>query len=428
MNNVQGKTMGKSPNRSEQGAISREDTLVRGMVRALLKTSGFRSLVKALVDEALTLWSGKRPFKRAVSFFIRRSVNKSFAEKGAVPFAKQINEKYEGSSGYLAGTLKPEVSRFTREADFGEVQGAVEKAAGDLPALARAFGDELRNYPAKMVCLYAMAPPLANSMAAVSSEILAPLNELSPDLLVDVINSLVRELDPKETARLVNGLAELVRKIHTGSGLMGTSGSPALTGNLADLAGKALDEIDLPLLLQSRLLLEDLKEQLNDRLRDRAGGRPDLVRDMMKRRFRMAGNGVRSWSRDWDLMEDLFTDDEFGDIAAEGMGEIDPQELAEIVNRIFATVNRVRGQNPDLFKNMVRQVTDTLDPGELEETARWAAEDLAWSLKPAAESVMPHLVRGITELMRPGGENFGEMREALDSLRDLILGKEADND
>ncbi len=412
----------------ETGNIAGNDAIARGLVRAVLRTAGFRRLLRALVAEALGAWSGRNPFKKIIAGFVRRSVNSSYPDRGAVTLAGQVNDGYRDNPAFLAETLAPAVRRFIEKTDFGEMKEAIESSARDLPALAREFGNGMMDYPAKLVSIYATAPPLANSLAAVLNETLAPLNKLSPDLLADVVCSLAGEIDTNEAARLVNSLAELARKLHTGSGLMGASGSPSLTGRLADLAAETAREIDVPLLVKSLELLDEMKEQFHDRLRDIQDDHPEFVRGMITRRFRRAGRAVRSWSRDWDQAEGLFSDEEFADMAGEGMGEIDPQDLAETVNRVLAALNRVREINPDLIKNSVRQVADTLDPNELGKTARWAAEDLAGSLKPAAGAVMPHLVKGFTELIRPGEDDNGDMREALDGLRNLLLGKEAGNE
>ena len=43
----------------------------------------------------------------------------------------------------------------------------------------------------------------------------------APDLLTDVVLSLANEIDAKQTAELTNELLEAVRKLHTGSALLG---------------------------------------------------------------------------------------------------------------------------------------------------------------------------------------------------------------
>ena len=49
-----------------------------------------------------------------------------------------------------------------------------------------------------------------------------------PDLLADIVISFLKELDGAAVAELGNELTEIVRKIHTGSALLGEPGrSPA---------------------------------------------------------------------------------------------------------------------------------------------------------------------------------------------------------
>jgi hypothetical protein len=90
------------------------------------------------------------------------------------------------------------------------------------------INEELWRYPAKVVCILSMLPTLSNTALKGLRETAAPLNRMAPDLLADVVISLIRNVDAKEISGIVNELAELVRKIHTGSALIGEPGKPAL--------------------------------------------------------------------------------------------------------------------------------------------------------------------------------------------------------
>ena len=112
------------------------------------------------------------------------------------------------------------------EIDFGEIKETVDGSAENITALAGMINEEMWQYPAKMVCLLSLLPALGNIVSAPSVKTIGPINNLAPDLLTDVILSLVRDIDGKSIGMLVNELCELVRKIHTGSALIGDTGKP----------------------------------------------------------------------------------------------------------------------------------------------------------------------------------------------------------
>jgi hypothetical protein len=92
-----------------------------------------------------------------------------------------------------------------------------------------------------------------------TNETLKPINNLAPDLLGDVVFSLVDDIDGKNIGMLINELCELVRKIHTGSTLLGEQGKPQLPNTLSRLTCETMSTVDINLLLKARTLLAEIK-------------------------------------------------------------------------------------------------------------------------------------------------------------------------
>jgi hypothetical protein len=67
-----------------------------------------------------------------------------------------------------------------------------------------------------------------------------------------------------------------------------------------------------------------------------------------------------------------------------------------------------------------------MDAKEVGETVQWFTEDIVKSLKPVASEVLPPLIRGIADLLRPDpASGYREIVEALAYLKSAINIKEA---
>jgi hypothetical protein len=72
------------------------------------------------------------------------------------------------------------------------------------------------------------------------------------------------------------------------------------------------------------------------------------------------------------------------------------------------------------------QTINSVDADEVGETVRWFVDDVVESLKPVASEVLPPLIRGIADLLRPDVAGVpAEIEEALAYLKSAINSKEA---
>ena len=75
-------------------------------------------------------------------------------------------------------------------------------------------------HPAKMVCLFSLAPPVLKIVSGSWGICLNRLNQLPPDLIADIALVLLKEVDGAVLAGLINETMEVARKFHTGSALI----------------------------------------------------------------------------------------------------------------------------------------------------------------------------------------------------------------
>ena len=393
---------------------------MKGMVMwKVVKTPAVRKLVTSIVHAALKDWSGDSKLKMRMSANMEKIVDKVLSSKG------EDEKKIAGDLDY-AEILRPGFRELIEHIDFGEIKEAVDGSREDVTAIVRMANEEMWRYPAKVVCLLSLLPTVANMTVSAIKETLTPINTLAPDLLADVVLSLVDDIDGKNIGMLINELSELVRKLHTGSLLLGETGKPQSANTLSRLTRETMSTIDINLLLKARTFMTEIKEISQQSFIDLLEQSPELSREFFQSHFVSMIASIRKWSRNADAFERLFSDEDIAREFAKGMGEIDAQELADTISRLCGILNRVRAVTPGVIRNTLSQAINSVDANEVGETVRWFTEDVVESLKPVASEVLPPLIRGIADLLRPdpsGGSR--EIEEALAYLKSAINSKEA---
>lgn len=385
----------------------------------IAKTPPARSLVMSVVRAALKDWSGESRFREHLSANVEKTIDKvlSMGQDGESKTADDVS---------YAESLRPIVRDLIEHIDFGEIKEAADFHRENIGTAVAMINEELWRYPAKVICLLSLVPAVVNMGVSTAKESLAPINRLAPDLLADVVFSLVDDIDGKNIGMLINELGELVRKIHTGSTLLGEPGKPQLPNTLNRLTLEAMSTVDINLLLKSRKLLAEIKEVSLKAFIGQLEQSPELSSEFFQDHFLSIVAFIRNWSRKADAFERLFSEEEIAREFAKGMGEIDAQEVAGTISMLCGIVNRVRAVTPGVIRNTLSQTINAIDAEEAGETVRWLTEDVVESLKPVASEVLPPIIRGIADLLRPDPNNASEeMQEALAYLRNAINGKEA---
>ena len=187
-----------------------------------------------------------------------------------------------------------------------------------------------------------------------------------------------------------------------------------------------MSTVDINLLLKVRKLLAEIKEVSLKAFIDQLEQSPELSRELFQDHFLSVVAFIRNWSRKADAFERLFSEEDIAREFAKGMGEIDAQEVANTVSMLCGIVNRVRAVTPGVIRNTLSQAINAIDADEVGETVRWLTEDIVESLKPVASEVLPPLIRGLADLLKPDPANgSGEIQEALAYLKSAINNKEA---
>jgi hypothetical protein len=336
---------------------------------------------------------------------------------------KMLNGVHSANAAFLSEHLSPFLSEFLKHVDFGELKETIEKSADDVEGLVKHVNEALWEYPAKVICLLGTIPALANILLRSLTETIVPINRLAPDLLTDVVLSLANDIEGKRIGNLINELCELVRKLHTGSALLGDPGKPQLPRVTGKLADDVLNAVDAAALTRAMELLSDIKHMIFLSLADAVEKKPELVRGLLRSKFRVSMRSIKRMSRTLELLATSLQDEESVAVLTDAVQDIDPQELASLVERACVLFNRMREAKPEVFRNAASQWVASVDPYEAARAVEGMVEDVVEALRPIAPQVMPPLVRGFADLLSED-DGTGEMESALEKLRNALLGKE----
>ncbi|KUG23284.1 hypothetical protein ASZ90_006945 [hydrocarbon metagenome] len=389
------------------------------VVWKIVKTPAARKLVMSIVHAALKDWSGDSKLKMRMSANVEKIFDEVLSSK------EKTENKIAGDLDY-AEILRPGFRKIIENIDFGELKETLDCSQDDIAAVVKMANEEMWQYPAKVVCLLSMLPSVANMTVSAVKETLTPINNLAPDLLGDVVLSLADEIDGKNIGLVINELCELVRKVHTGSVLLGEPGKPQSANTLSHLMQDTMSTININLLLKARASLSEIKEMSLQNLIDLLEQSPELSREFFQSHFVSLIASIRKWSRKADAFERLFSDEDIAREFARGMSEIDAQEIAGTISRLCGMLNRVRATTPGIIRNTLSQMINSVDAVEVGETVQWFTEDVVESLKPVATEVLPPLIRGLADLLRPNSSGIpSEIADALEYLKNAINSKEA---
>ncbi len=421
-------TRGFSASRTQHGKVSLQ-ALLRQPRHARQVAAQLPGLINNLLDASAAVSEGVAllpPEEKArVLDEVVEKMDPALAGKLLTSVAHFLNEAQAADPVGMAERLRPGFRAWAASVDFGEIKTTADSIAESTAAFLDMLNEEMWQYPTKMVCLFSLLPAAVNATVQALTASLGPINRLAPDLVADVLLSLVRDVKGEEIARLVNAACEAFRRVHTGSVLIGENGKPQLPADLSTLVGDVLRSVDIELVLKVQSLLAETEESTRDALLVLLEEQPALVREMVATHFRRRASGFRRLARATDVLERALTDDDIAATVTKGLGEIDAQELADTLNRLLAIANRVRDASPNALRAVLAQVFGALDEREAGETVRWVVADLVAALKPVAHQVLPPVIKGLADLLAAESAGDGELSAAVDALRAALTPKEA---
>ncbi len=300
----------------------------------------------------------------------------------------------------FAEALEQPVRNLIASLDFGELKDALDGSGEAIVASVRMINTTIWDYPAKFICLVSLLPTVANIVLRSARETLTPLHTQAPDVLADVVFSLLRSLNGKDAGGLVNDLAEVIRQIHTGSALIGDQGLPQFGADLRILLADFASALNPEVIVKARVALAEDMETIRNAWTETMAERPDLFLESLRRSADCRNPQIRATRREVGLLADL-PKDEVNEAISAGLSDLDTQELGETINTTLRLLNSLRSSHPEALPGVLAGIVATIDTDELKEAASWIVPSAVTAVKPLAGAIMPSVIRGLADLLTP---------------------------
>lgn len=297
------------------------------------------------------------------------------------------------------------------------VQGSQECMVKTVETL----NEQLWKYPAKVASILGAVLAAMNTSIRAVRELMRPVEKnVGPDLLADLVLSLLKGIDARSAGELSNSALELVRRLHTGSLLLGRAGRPLFQVYLTELLKGAASRIDPQLLAKARIALAEDRQSVSSALADTMEENPELALALVSTLGATGNSAIRSRASRLKVLSAL-DQGRLNQAAAMAGSELDTFEAAEFVNTLFLLINRLHDANPDLFASVARSVADSLDPQEVRQTLQWLVPELIDAFQPVLAEVMPVIVGGLCDMIGPeSGCASPEQEHAISRLRAVL--------
>lgn len=333
---------------------------------------------------------------------------------------KSMTAIYRSNPTFLSDVLEGPMNEFMKHTDFGELKEMVDAAGDSLVAAAGMLSRLLWEYPGKMACLQAINMTLINLSVRSLNELMKPLDNAAPESLADLLFAFFRTIEGKQIASLINAFTELIRKLHTGSILLGEGGRPLFELDLANKLREAFPAIDPVILRKAKVALAEDRESIAAAQAEAHLDHPALYLEVLSHWAAIKNPDIRGLRKKISILEEL-PEDDMTEAISRGVTDLDAQEIGEIINALLRVLNRVHASKPETGFNLLASLGTALDGDELKAASEWMIRDAVTALKPAAAAMMPSLLRGFHELLTPQpGEDSRNLEEALAQLGERL--------
>ena len=333
--------------------------------------------------------------------------------------AQTLVELHTVDPEFFTKAIEPGFTKWVESTDFGELREMFDKSVVDGRALVEMVMTVLFEYPTKFVILLSFLPGLANFITDSLKIIIGKVNTFPPDMLTDVVLALGKEINGVSIANLLNELTEVIRKIDTGSALLGEPGSPQLPKFLSDIVGDIISQIDPIILWKSKIAVAKINASIAQAMTEAVNNNPAYKQLSMIKGPEITNIRMKSYNQkltSWESMEDEETSTSW----ARHLAAYDVQETAEVANNVLRLINRLATDKPAIFGEFIGQFASAIDDYELSESVKHVFNGAGEEIRPAARAVVPRLVTWICDVIQPQDDEYeddaAKARKAIQSL------------
>lgn len=379
-----------------------------------MRSSGSKALVAEIAKEAINNWAKDSTFKKKLAvpaLWIATRIGQpgkdepdksttAAADMGTLltALARKVNADRTSGKTCQDKTQGEAIDAFLQNMDFGEVLEMIEGADPYVMESIRTVNEQLWKYPAKVGALTVMAIALTNTSIKGAREIMRPIEEqFSPDLFADLILSIIRDVNGANASNLTNTVFELIRRVHTGSLLIGKGGKPLLQTYLTAFLNDYYTAMDSELARKVRICLAEDKETIANANSEALDANPRIVMSMLSSLGKVKSSEVRGKARKWKVLEDIETAG-FNAAVSDSVSDLDTHEVAGLINTACRVLDRIHDARPDIVSNLMGGIADSIDSEQVRRISKWLIPDLVEALRPLAPIIIPELIKGFNEL------------------------------
>jgi len=342
--------------------------------------------------------------------------------------SRMVNDAYAQNPRLLTDALMPAIQEWIEKTDFGEMRDTLEHGTGDIQTLISEFWILMRQYPAKVVTLLSAMPNFLNILAYAVKETAGTISNLfqSPDMITDFMLSVLRRVDGQTLGELINAFCELSRQLHTGSGLLGEPGAPVFRRDLSALMEDIIETVDAEVFNKARRGMAEGRETLDRVFMEKLRTHPEQLIRYLHTSNAIRNIRIQTLSEKLTLFEDM-AEDGRSDALAQGVTGLNSHDLAEIVNTVSRTINRLREENEGFDLSVMAEFANGVDVDEFSEAVKWTAGRIGPLLRPIGRVFVPQLVQMLCGWAMPEAGDFDDadpdVQAAVDALKTLLAGQ-----
>lgn len=406
------------------------------IVGETIRASGTRLFLSEVVKELINGWAQKGGIRGKFAPLVHWVVSKVLqpgkngsgrgisADVGRLItlWARKVNTDHAIDPIYHARTTGDTIHNFLKNTDFGEIREMVESSEPFVLKTVEAFNEQLWKYPAKVGSILATLLAVVNTAIRSVRELLRPIEKnVGPDLLADLILSLLKGINAKEASNLYNSLCEFIRRLHTGNYLLAKAGKPLFQVYLTSLLQEALPNLDPVLIRKAKVALAEDKEAIAHALSDALTENPAYLIEMVSAYGSIKTPVIKGTSRKVRLYEEV-NQEALAEATSKGLSDLDTFELAEVINGFLRVLNRIHESRPEVFSNITRSIFDSVNAEEIKATSQWLIPELVDAARPILTASMPQLINGLCGILNPQeGLVEDDNRKAILNLKAVLL-------
>jgi len=406
------------------------------IIAETIRANKTRILLFDVAEDLINSWANNggirhrvaSPFKWIVSKVLKPGRNGSgnsiSADLGSLLtiWARKVNAEHAKDQICHARTRGETIHNFLKGTDFGEIREMVENSEPCVLKTVEAFNTQLWKYPAKVASILGTFLAATNTGIRSAREMLKPIEKnVGPDLLADLVLSLLKELNAKEAGKLTNSLCEFIRRLHTGNYLLAKANKPLFQIYLTSLLQEALPNIDPVLLKKAKIALAEDGEAISNALSDAMSDNPDMMMEMISAYGSAKTPKIKGVSRKIRLFEEM-DQDRLADATATGLSDLDTYEIAEVINGFLRTMNSIHKVRPEVFSSIACSIADSVDTEELRLAADWLFPEIVEAARPLIDASIPSIINALCDILCPEGGIMDEKhQEAVGNLKTALL-------